>query len=380
MSSLKKTEHGTVTELEKETAPLPTMLVNIQFLRFAAAMVVVFYHSSAHLRSTGVDQGWFYDIFAAVGFAGVDVFFVISGFIMAYTTTSDHGLESAVSFFKRRVARIYSGYWPFYFLAIAVFLWIGGNHLTDVAFWRSFILWPGGKSLLAISWTLTYEMFFYIMFTLVIIFTTSKRNLLLLLLFLGIIAWSLYSQFVRHAYDEGHLVFRSLSEAVMASLFLAEFLGGSLLAGWLSRKQTGQSWSWLIGGVVLFLAGGWVNNSLFDGQIGQGYFIFWRVLVFGTASLFMLIGLVRLEFAQKTAPLRFSLAAGGASYAIYLSHTLWLTATQHLGMNNFLGQFPSWIAQLVFLLYAVFILFYCIAHYRIIERPLHQVFKQWLGI
>ena len=380
MNTTIRKEDATAARPEKGAAALPTMLVNIQFLRFAAAMLVVFYHSSAHLKSTGVEQGLLFDIFESIGFAGVDVFFVISGFIMAYTTTKDQGFDAAISFFKRRIARIYSGYWPFYFLAIAVFAWVGGNYLTDVAFWRSFILWPGGKSLISVSWTLIYEMFFYITFTLLIIFTMSRRTLLLVILFLGIVAWSLYSQFVRHAYDEGHLVFMSLAEAFMASPYLAEFLGGSLLSAWLCKNQTGQSWSWLIAGIVLFLAGGWVNNSLFDGRIEQGYFVFWRVLVFGSASLFMLIGLVRLEFADKTTALRFSLAAGGASYAIYLSHILFLTATQHLGLNDYLGQFSSWVGQLVFFCYAGLILYYCIMHYRIVERPLHRLFKQWLGI
>ena len=89
------------------TPALPTMLVNVQFLRFVAAMLVVFYHSSAHLNSTGVDQGWLFEIFEAVGFAGVYVFFVISGFIMAYTTMGLEGVEPSVGFFERRLARIY---------------------------------------------------------------------------------------------------------------------------------------------------------------------------------------------------------------------------------------------------------------------------------
>jgi peptidoglycan/LPS O-acetylase OafA/YrhL len=359
---------------------LPAMLVNIQFLRFVAAMLVVLYHSSAHLQATGLDQGLLFDIFEAVGFAGVDVFFVISGFIMAYTTTNEHGLDDGIGFFKRRVARIYSGYWPFYLLAIAVFAWVGGSYLDDVAFWNSLILWPGGKPLIAVSWTLIYEMFFYISFTLLIFFTASKRRLLLILLLLAIIGWSVYSHFVRHAYDEGHLVFMSLAEAYMASPYLAEFLGGALLAGWLARRQSGWSWSWLIAGSLLFLAGGWINIQFFDGRIEQGYFVFWRVLVFGTASLMIVAGLVRLELAGATTALRFSLAAGGASYAIYLSHILFLTASQHLGFNGFLGQFSSWVAQLAFLLYAAGILFYCIAHYRVVEKPLHRLFKRGLRV
>lgn len=366
-------------ETPGETPALPSVLVNIQFLRFVAAMLVVFYHSSAHVKSTGVEQGPLYDVFEAIGFAGVDIFFVISGFIMAYTTMGIQGLDPAVNFFKRRLARIYSGYWPYYFIAIALFAWVGGPYLANANLWKSFLLWPG-QPLIAVSWTLTYEMFFYIVYTLLIVFTAARRNQLLWVLLLGILAWSVYSQFVRLAYDEGHLVHMSLAEAYMASPYLAEFLSGSLLAGWLTRHQTGRSWSLLLAGVVLFLAGGWINNALFDTNIEQGYFVFWRVLVFGSASLFIMTGIVRLELEQKVAPLRLSLAAGGASYAIYLSHILWLTATQHLGLNAYLGQFSSWVVQLAFLVYAAFILFYCMAHYGYIEKPLHRLFKKGLGI
>jgi len=359
---------------------LPTMLINIQFLRFVAAMLVVAYHSSIHLKTTGVEQGLFFSTSEAVGFAGVDIFFVISGFIMAYTTTNATGLEQGIDFFKRRLARIYSGYWPFYLVALVLFAWIGGSYLAEASLWRSLILWPAPHPLITVSWTLIYEMYFYILFALLIGFTGPLRKPLLKIMLWGIVAWAIYSQFVRHAYDHGQLETLSLAEAFMFSPYLMEFLAGSLLAGWLSNKPMGHSWSWLLPGIALFLAGGWVNNTYFGGEIEQGYYIFWRVLVFGTASLMIVTGLVRLEHSDKTAALRFSLAAGGASYAIYLSHILWLTATQHLGLNDFLGQFTAWIAQTTFLFYGVFILYYSIMHYRIIERPLHRLFKKWLGI
>jgi peptidoglycan/LPS O-acetylase OafA/YrhL len=96
--------------------------------------------------------------------------------------------------------------------------------------------------------------------------------------------------------------------------------------------------------------------------------------------MFILAGMVRLELRGKSTPLRFSLAAGGASYAIYLSHILWLAAAQHLGLNRFLGQFPAWIPQVVFLCFAAFILLFSILHYRIVERALHRLFKKWLRI
>ena len=87
------------------------MLINIQFLRLAAAMLVVFYHTSAHVRSTGAEQGLFFAVNDAVGFAGVDIFFVISGFIMAHTSFGDSGGVAGWAFLRRRIARIYSGYW-----------------------------------------------------------------------------------------------------------------------------------------------------------------------------------------------------------------------------------------------------------------------------
>jgi peptidoglycan/LPS O-acetylase OafA/YrhL len=104
------------------------------------------------------------------------------------------------------------------------------------------------------------------------------------------------------------------------------------------------------------------------------------VLVFGTASLFILAGLIRLEFREKKTALRFSLAAGGASYAIYLCHVLWLTATQHLGLSAYLGQYSAGIIQWVYVAYAVFILYYSMWHYRMIEQPLHRLFKKWVRI
>jgi peptidoglycan/LPS O-acetylase OafA/YrhL len=356
------------------------VLINIQFLRFVAAMLVVVYHGSSHLRSTGLDQGVFFALSEAVGFAGVDIFFVISGFIMAYTTPAASGTAQGIGFAKRRVARIYSGYWPFYLLALALFAWTGGNHLAQSDLLRSAILWPANDLLIPVSWTLIFEMYFYLLFTLLIFFTSAQRARVLWAMLLAVLAWSLYSQFVRQAYAPGQLETISLAEYYMLSPYMAQFLGGSLLAHWLAKNPRGQSWSFLIAGCLLFLAGGWINNHWFGGNIEQGYHVFYRVLIFGSAALLIMAGTVRLENEGRQAVMGFSLAAGGASYAIYLSHTLWLTATQHLGLNQFLGQFTPLAAQTAFLAYAGFILYYSMMHYRLIERPLHYRFKRFLRI
>ena len=358
------------------------MLINIQFLRFVAAMLVVFFHASAHLQAAGHGLGLAFGFGKSAGFAGVDIFFVISGFIMVWTTQSDAGAANALAFMKRRVARIYSGYWPFYLLALGLFSVIGGHYLANADLLRSALLWPTELQflLIPVSWTLIFEMVFYLFFALLIALGGRKKPALLVLAMLVVGAWSLYSHFARQAYDPGRLEAMSVYEQYLAFPYLLEFLAGALTAVWLKKSPTGFGWSLLLAGSLLFLAGGWINETQFHGRLIQGYFIIWRVSIFGTASVLILAGLVRLENAGWKSPRRFSLWAGGASYALYLSHTLILAATQRMGLNGFLSQFPAWAAQSAFLLLCALMLFFSMAHYRWLERPLHSLFRRGLKV
>jgi len=360
------------------------MLINIQFLRMVAAMLVVFYHTSAHVGSAGAEQGVFFALSEASGFAGVDIFFVISGFIMAHTSFSASGVTGGWAFLRRRAARIYSGYWPFFLLAIALFAWMDQQYLQDARLLRSAILWPAYPLLIAVSWTLIFEMFFYLLFTLIIILTDQRRMLLLgcLLVLMSMVAC--YSQFVRHAYDPGQLEYKTVAEYYMLSPYLLQFLGGALLAGLLRRPAIWQTPAWGIGllllGSGLFLTGGWINNHYFSGAIEQGYTVFWRVLVFGVPALLILAGLVRMDQCGLRAPVKFSLLTGGASYAIYLSHTLILAGMQKLGFNDYAAGLGGWAMQAAYFGLMAAILAYSVLHYRFIERPLHRQFKRWLRV
>ena len=141
------------------------------FLRFAAALAVVVYHAGKHVAATGADPGWLFRAGEAVGFAGVDVFFVISGFIMFHTTRESAGAAAAAEFLKRRVARIYSGYWPFFLFAALVFSRARPEHFAESNLLTSFLLWPMplNQVLLDVSWTLSYEMYFYLLFTVLVL-------------------------------------------------------------------------------------------------------------------------------------------------------------------------------------------------------------------
>ena len=356
------------------------MLINIQFLRFAAALLVVFYHASVHVRSTGVDQGMLYAASDAVGFAGVDVFFVISGFIMFHTTKTVTGAAHARGFLMRRLARIYSGYWPFFFLAIAVFAWARIEHFQESRLLASFLLWPQSLNLVLVdvSWTLSYELYFYLLFALLVFIGVQARSWLLAIFLVFFAVTGIYRYWVIDDYSPELIYTHSFAYQFLSSPFLLEFFAGSLLAATIGKGSARSGWLSLVLGTAGFALAGWANIQVYQGNIEQGYYVLPRVLMFGIPSLLIVSGLVHLEHNGRVAPRRFSLATGGASYALYLSHTLFFVATMKLGIREVLSHYSAWQVQLLYLAYVVLIVLFSVTHYRIIEQPLHRIFKKWL--
>ena len=355
------------------------MLTNVQFLRFFAAMLVVFYHMAAHLHASQQAPGLIFGWAETAGFAGVDIFFVISGFIMAWTTSGVSGGAEAMAFARRRLARIYSGYWPFFLLAFGLFTWLGGYYLANAQLLRSFFLWPTELAhlLIPVSWTLIFELFFYLLFSVLIGLSGQlSREKVIRYIALFVLFWTLYSHFIRRAYDPGLLEEMNVYEQYLLFPYLLEFLAGAMLAGWLNKNREGRGWAYLLMGLLLFIAGGWINQELFGGKLIEGYHIIWRVLIFGSASVFILTGLVRLENKGWAMLPRFSRLAGGASYALYLCHTLILAGTYQLGLNAWLRGQSGWVAQAAFLSLALLMLGYSMVHFRWVERPLHQLFRK----
>jgi len=356
------------------------VLINIQFLRFAAALLVVLYHASAHVRATGVDQGVFFAAAEAVGFAGVDIFFVISGFIMFYTTDREKGARSAIEFMKRRLARIYSGYWPFFPAAMAIFYWARPDHYATADLVRSVILWPQPLPyvLLDVSWTLTYEMYFYITFSALVLLGLRLRTMLLFILFLLTLGFNFYRHWVLEGFSTENLYLLGFYDQFLTSPFLFEFFAGALLASWLKPGISRFGWPVFYLGAAGFAVAGWLNLEVYGGGIEQGFHVVPRVLLFGIPSLFLVGGLVLLERSGRTAPRRFSLNTGGASYALYLCHTLFFIATMKLGIYSAWNGLPAWQVQVLYLGYSALIVIFSVVHYNWIEKSLHRLFKKAL--
>jgi peptidoglycan/LPS O-acetylase OafA/YrhL len=358
------------------------MLINIQFLRFAAALLVVLYHASSHVRATGVDQGMLFAAGEAVGFAGVDIFFVISGFIMLYTTTDEKGTGSSIQFMKRRLARIYSGYWPFFFAAMAVFYWARPGHFANADLLQSFALWPQPLPhvLLDVSWTLTYEMYFYLLFSALVLVGLRLRTAFVLGMLVLTLGFNIYRHWIAQGFSTENLYLLGFFDQFLTSPFLAEFFAGALLASWLKPDCSRFGWLVLGLGALGFACAGWVNVTVFDGGVEQGFFVVPRVLMFGIPSTLLVAGLVLLERSGHVAPFKFSLLAGGASYALYLCHTLFFIAAMKMGAHSAMSHYSAFQVQVIYLLFVSLIVAFSIAHYHWAEKPLHRLFKKMLRV
>jgi peptidoglycan/LPS O-acetylase OafA/YrhL len=149
-----------------------TKLNNIQALRAFAAIAVVVFHT-----------GFAFPFMRPFGSFGVDVFFVISGYIMARILDPESD-SSSDFFFRRRVLRIVPPYWFFtillYLVALRVPQLMGSTRASFVDLLKSLLFIPFTKGsgliqpLLFIGWSLNYEMFFYLALAIGLLFHKRK--------------------------------------------------------------------------------------------------------------------------------------------------------------------------------------------------------------
>lgn len=149
---------------------------NIQALRSVAVLLVVVFHFAGIEQIYGQGPNLF-PRFTDIGASGVDIFFVISGFIMSTITRGQfENFKNAFTFLFHRITRIYPLYW-FYTIVFLVSLLISDviQRKTSVKFpydyLPAFLLLPqNAPNILAVSWTLIYEIYFYFVMAVLLFF------------------------------------------------------------------------------------------------------------------------------------------------------------------------------------------------------------------
>lgn len=279
-------------------------IATVQYLRAIAATGVVVHHfiGPAYF-DTGLKQP------ASIGEAGVDLFFVISGFIMWTTTGRKH--IGPQEFMWHRIVRIVPLYWIFTLVYLLVTLAGKHNPISPLDVIRSmfFIPWFDGHLSQRISafyflgWTLMYEMFFYCVFAITLTLPRTVQLKAVVGCLSGLVGIGLLFDFKN-----------GMSFAYTSPLLL-EFIAGCLI-GRLYEAKCLPSKSWgavLIGAAVTALAwtGWYTPENLLE-----------RALVWGLPSALIVAATLSFEPDAEKPPSRAGLLLGDASYSIYLSHII----------------------------------------------------------
>jgi exopolysaccharide production protein ExoZ len=348
-SSVENSALGVPTEFT------PRRLTAIQSLRAIAALMVVFHHVQD--QSPGFKAVWD----TQVGQAGVDLFFVISGFVMVYVTGERE--RSPRQFIAMRAARIIPVYW--FYTACAVVLmvaapWLyrsGELSVRHVVLSLLFIphetAHAGLSPVIRLGWTLNYEMFFYVIFAIAMAISARYR-LWLAAGFLSLLTATGYAMnFVGFSIGAADFYFRSI---------ILEFAFGMIIASMFLRgkfQSIGHRWgtALIIGGFLALIA------------LDRFYSDSTRAVVYGLPSSCIMIG--ALIAGNRTRILNSNLLQkiGDASYSIYLVHPFGIAIIRSLWKKTALPMesIPSF-ALFILLAFALAIVLGTIS-YRLIEKP-----------
>lgn len=379
-----------------ETPTVLSRLDNIQALRGIAAILVVFCHIADHQRRYATPGSVEWEIasgFWDQGWIGVDLFFVISGFIMVYVTRDlAPSLRTSGEFLYKRVTRIYPVWWlcagliAIYFL-ISYGVPAGPDVVPDPRenwAWvgKSLLLWPQENvPSLGVGWTLIHEMFFYAVFAVLLLFARSK-------LVVGLLIWAGLTIAYNVAYGQvpNDRPFLMLSTALMS----LEFIAGALVAYYLPRLKPNVSvfrlaWGG-IGVSLIFLAWALVTNPDLAPGAQTNYIS--RTILYITPFT-TIVGAT--TYLYQHGKLRVSQALvklGDWSYALYLSHILVLMAITRV-IRVAEPYLPEFLANLVVVdragwfnnvVMAGVALLACLivaaAMYRWFERPVTRWFRR----
>ncbi|WP_343293903.1 acyltransferase [Vandammella animalimorsus] len=357
------------------------MIQNIQILRFVAALLVTLHHATPPI----VWQIVYPEIpvlhqIAKIGFAGVDIFFVISGAIMAETTRQlQPGLRSAAGFAVKRFARVYSGWWPVFLIFLALYLGSNAYEGKNINLLKSFLLLPQplDAQLLPIVWTLVYELYFYLLVAVLLL--CQRATQLRILFLLGLAIATLTVAFAQQGiYSPDGLGRLPLLVEFTCSPFLLEFIAGFLVCDWV-RRHPQQPWQLWLAASLLFCIAAYLyqSSSLMRGSGMAGYFHYpERVMLFGIPACGLLVVALCLP-EPRSRPALLAARLGDASYSLYLTHLLALRG-MYILMPLVPGLLGLWRHVPSYLLALLACLVYAWIHYRLIERPLYRLSLRWI--
>jgi len=284
-------------------------LLGLQILRGLAAWIVVFYH---------INQSYFnfnppFDFLKILEYGrfGVDIFFVLSGFIM-YNSVK-YTKRGGFSFLLDRIFRIFPIYWLMTFLLIIFTIILPIESYRTSFTWdtllKSLFLFPcenpkftGFFPFLIVGWTLTFEMFFYSILS-ISLYLNKKLAIIIAILIISILSFIL-----------GDIEFLGNSNAL-----LYEFVFGVLIAHVYTTIESSKNAKILINPRDISLL---VIIIFIYSYLVIKYFGFIYPVKLSVAGFIVVVFLLLENIVRKFPRLQFFVVLGDISYSTYIIHPL----------------------------------------------------------
>jgi exopolysaccharide production protein ExoZ len=307
----------------------------LQVARAFAALSVAYFHSYVALRGFPETAQLPIEDLKEWGFLGVNFFFAISGYVICLVVAKPG--FSARAFVIKSIFRLYLMYWVT--MMIVASMVVAGKYEPDTIghFLYSMTLLPQhGATSYGVSWTLEREVVFYLL-AMVVVPIGGVIGLALVLAALAAGGWHFGNPWSFHLVDTAQ----------------ADFLGGVLVFLLSGACRRLGSIVPLAFGVVLLV------------HTRSHGFPFSATISFAI----ILVGMINLELPWQRWPLRWVVAAGDASYSIYLVHPIMFFWAYYLAAN-FPVLLPDWLCE-PWRYLTIFVC--CLLSYRswlLIERPM----------
>jgi len=343
----------------------PQKFLLVQALRGLAAFIVMAGHTTHEALNISQKTGQAYAYIPYPNAVGVDMFFVISGFVIVYASRSLAGVKGSWKpFIIRRLLRIAPLYW-FYTALMLCAVAVAPSaidtirpeafHILKSLFFIPHIRPIGDavRPFLALGWSLNYEMYFYVLFAMLLFlpFQNLVRVLSVFLISSVIIGFFLPKDWVILNFWFDPYVLEFLSGALIAFAFVQG----------IRLPQAACKPLLALGFLILFILFFPAQDSLFS-----------QFLRFCVGSVF-LVAAVLTPHAPYISPPRLFTALGDSSYSLYLSHAFTIGVTKILWGKLFSG-IDLW-------LYVALTIPLCLAighlSYVLLERPLLQLVARW---
>jgi len=354
---------------------LPQRLNSIQALRGIAAILVLFFHIAEFQRQMAGPNSLDLSLlegFWNQGWAGVDLFFVISGFIMVYVTQKyGRSMTDIKSFLWARITRIYPLWWVCCsILALYFYVTYGLVEAPDrvtssreawIYFGKSLLLVPQENlPLLNLGWTLIHEIFFYLVFAGIL---CAPRQLLPRLLIL----WAALT-LIGYLFLSSHFSMGPISQLLISPLSL-EFICGAFIGYLILNHQikSPKLIIWLGATLTILTLFLFPYLTLNDETLS-------RVIIYALPMSALVYGAAGLDINGSSRIPSVFIHLGNWSYSIYLTHYISLSALRrfykHYMPDSFLiGSSGIWDNILFVIIAIVLSIFVASLSYRFIERP-----------